>query len=67
MQFPVNWLEEIKNQKDKSLKDLLDEKGIKEDKTIVLYHNDNSQTSKMYQELSSLGYKNLLKFDKLDE
>lgn len=67
IQFPVNWIEEVKNQKEKSLKDLLIEKGIKEDKTIVLYHSDNSQTSKMFQELGNLGYKNVLKFENLNE
>lgn len=64
IQFSVNWLSELK---DKSLEELLTEKGIASDKTVVLYHSDNDKIDEMAKQLSALNYKDVYKFENLKE
>lgn len=64
VQFTSSWLKEVK---DSDLPQLLEEKGLKKDKKIVLYHSQKEETDKMAEKLTSLGYKEVYKFEELQK
>ncbi len=62
VQFSYNWLNYLE-QADTTLADLMNEKGLTTDKTLVLYHNDNAITNDFAQQIMALGYENVFVFE----
>ncbi|MBO8158991.1 rhodanese-like domain-containing protein [Thermosyntropha sp.] len=60
VQFPAAWLNKVR---DNEIVNLLEEKGIKKDKNVVLYHSKKEAIDKMAQKLLSLGYDKVYKFE----
>lgn len=61
--FSYNWLSVDVEDRDKKLKKVLDEKGIKKNKNIVVYGVKKDQYKKVYDYLKNEGYENLKMFD----
>lgn len=59
--FPFSWTKDIEDEK---LIEILKNKGITQDKTIVIYDTSDEKSLDMKTLLSKLGYKNVLVYEK---
>jgi len=58
--FPMSWTSGV-NEVD--LREMMEAKGITQDKTVVVYGNNGEQSQEMAQLLRSLGYENVLNYE----
>ena len=61
--FSANWLKVDVKDKEKTLKEALETKGISQDKNIVLYDANGTDAKEVEKYLSKKGYKNLYTYD----